>query len=107
MLSKRNRVNKKETEIIFIQGKFLNSPCFAFKFIKSGLVAPKISFVVPKSISKLAVKRNLLRRKGYQAIKKHIASLPSGISGVFIYKKYEEDLSVLENEVKNILDQVR
>ena len=109
MLKKINRADKKTVEKIFKacppngrEGKFLNSFNLTFKFLKTSQTGKKISVLVPKNVVKLAVKRNLLRRLGYRALEKHILNLPSGIMGVFIYKKYQDDIHILENEIKNI-----
>jgi ribonuclease P protein component len=106
MLPKRNRVNKKEVDLIFKQGRFLNSPSLTFKFIIINENGRKISFIAPKSIAKLAVKRNFLRRKGYNVLQKYINSFPTGILGVFVFKKYQDDVLILENEIKNILAKI-
>jgi len=106
MLKKINRADKKTVEKIFRDGKFLNSLNLTFKFFKIPQVSKKISVIVPKSVAKLAVKRNLLRRLGYKALEKHFSDFPSGIIGVFVFKKYQEDAPTLENEIKNILTKI-
>jgi len=107
MLPKKNRADTKAVEKIFKEGRFLNSPNLTFKFIlKGNSVSPQISFIVPKTVSRLAVKRNFLRRLGYNALQKHLEQFPTGISGVFVFKKYQDDTSVLENEIQNILSKI-
>ena len=106
MLPKKNRVDKSGINLIFKKGKFIVSPSFTFKFIKTDEKGKRISFIAPKSIAKLAVKRNSLRRKGYLALEKHIKAFPSGILGAFVFKKIEEDVSKIENEIKNILNKI-
>ncbi len=107
MLPKKNRVDTKNIKLIFKDGKFTTSPSLTFKFISTGSKnPPRISFIAPKSISKLAVKRNKLRRKGYQAMHKFINQFPSGILGAFIFKKPEDDILILENEIENILRKI-
>jgi ribonuclease P protein component len=107
MLPKKNRADRKAVERIFKEGKFLNSPNLTFKFIKNNQpLAPQISFIAPKSIAKLAVKRNLLRRQGYDVLNKYINQFPLGTLGVFVYKKYQDDLLILEDEIKDILNKV-
>ncbi len=104
MLLKKNRADKKAVEKIFKEGKFINSPTLTFKFILGGgLHTPRISFIAPKNIAKLAVKRNLLRRRGYSVLKKYLKDFPLGLVGVFIFKKFEDNVLVLENEIKTIL----
>ena len=107
MLPKKNRADKKALENIFRTNSFLNSSNLSFKFLlNKNLNIKKISFIVPKNIAKNAVKRNLLRRLGYNIVQKQLKYFPSGIIGVFIYKKYIEDISILENEIKNIINKI-
>ncbi|MFA6520108.1 MAG: ribonuclease P protein component [Candidatus Paceibacterota bacterium] len=106
MLPKKNRADKKAIEKIFKEGIFLNSPHLTFRFIKTRNKDRKISFIVPKSVAKLAVKRNLLRRRGYGALEKVIDTSPIGLVGAFIFNKYQNDISILENEIKNILSKI-
>jgi ribonuclease P protein component len=107
MLPKTNRAEKKDIDLLFRVGKFLSSPVLALRFIlMKKKSAPRISFIVPKSIVKTAVKRNLLRRRGYTALKKHINTLPPGTIGVFTFKKYEVNGPILEDEIKNILTKI-
>lgn len=107
MLPKKQRLNKKDIDLLFKSGKSIHSTNLTFKFIlTSGKVVPHISFVAPKSLAKLAVKRNLLRRRGYDAIKKYINQFPLGLIGIFIFKKFQEDILVIENEIKTILNKI-
>ena len=106
MLKKINRADKKTVEKIFKEGRFLNSLNLTFKFFKTPQAGKKISVIVPKSVAKLAVKRNLLRRLGYKALEKNFSDFPSGIIGVFVFKKYQDDVSIIENEIKNVLAKI-
>jgi ribonuclease P protein component len=107
MLPKKNRADRKAVEKVFKGGKFLNSSYLTFKFIlTNNSTASRISFIVPKNVSKLAVKRNLLRRRGYSVLEKYINQFPSTLLGVFVFKKYQADISILENEIKTILTKI-
>jgi ribonuclease P protein component len=106
MLPKKNRAHKKDIDLLFKKGGFVASPSFTFKFISQKISSVRISFIVPKPVSKKAVIRNLLRRRGYIALEKHIKNFPSGLLGVFIFKKPEENVSKIEHEIKNILDKI-
>ncbi len=107
MILKKNRVDKKNIDLIFKEGKFLVSPSLTFKFIlTSNQNPPRISFIAPKNIAKLATKRNKLRRRGYTALRKFINEFPFGLLGAFVFKKHEEDVLILENEIKNILNKI-
>ena len=107
MLKKKNRADTKAVEKIFKEGKFLTSPSLTFKFIKNkNSSTPRISFIAPKNIAKLAVERNLRRRKGYVILKKYITKVPKYIVGAFIFRKYQDDNIILENEIKNIFSKI-
>jgi ribonuclease P protein component len=107
MLPKKNRVSKKDIDEIFKKKNFIGSDSLTFKFLlKDNFKVRKISFIAPKNIARLAVKRNLLRRRGYVALEKYINQFPSGILGVFIFKKYQDNILTIENEIKNILNKI-
>ncbi|MEK9181675.1 MAG: ribonuclease P protein component [Patescibacteria group bacterium] len=107
MLPKKNRADKKAVEKIFKTGKFLTSFSLTFKFIlNNNSTVPQISFIAPKSVAKLAVQRNLLRRRGYAVLGKYIQKFPSGLVGAFVFRKYQDDISIIENEIKNILNKI-
>ena len=107
MLPKKYRANTKDVELIFQKGIFLGSPNLTFKYFRSQPNERiKISFIAPKNIAKMAVQRNLLRRRGYIALGKYINQFPLGITGVFVFKKYQDDISIIENEIKNILNKI-
>lgn len=107
MLPKKNRADKKAVEMVFKQGKFLNSPSLTFKFVLAGVsTLPRISFVVPKTLSKKAVDRNFLRRRGYNVLKKYINKFPIGTLGVFVFKKSSISILEIEDEIKDILKKI-
>jgi ribonuclease P protein component len=106
MLPKKNRAGTKAVERIFKEGRSINSPLLTFKFIIKKGKDRKISFIAPKSVSKKAVDRNHLRRRGYAVLKNYLNEFPLGIIGIFVFKKYQDDTIVLENEIKNILAKI-
>lgn len=106
MLKKANRADKKTIERIFKEGRFINSTILTFKFLKNSNRKRRISIVVPKSVAKLAVKRNLLRRLGYKSLEKQIKEPPLGVVGALIFKKYEENIAKIEDEIKNIFNKL-
>jgi len=124
MLPKKNRCNKKLIDEIFKSGRFINSANLTFKFVeicgnKGFFVRKKesscslqkplltqISFIAPKSVAKLAVKRNLLRRRGYVALEKYMGQFPVGLCGVFIFKRTVDSVSKIEDEIKTILHHI-
>ena len=107
MLPKKQRAETKTIEKIFKKGDFFNSPNLTFRFIKtSQLGSPRISFIVPKGISKSAVKRNLLRRHGYSALEKKIHEFPTGLIGAFVFKKFESSVAVIGKDINMIISKL-
>ncbi len=107
MLSSKNRLDKKGVDLVFKKGEFIDSSNLMFRFIiNNNFLPPRISFVASKNISKLAVKRNLLRRKGYSALKECVNRFPPGTLGVFVFKKYQDNILTIKNEIKNILGKI-
>jgi ribonuclease P protein component len=112
MIPKINRADKKTLDLVFRFGRFLNSQHLTLKFllneqnILKNKNYPRISFIVPKNISKLAVKRNKLRRIGYSVLRDYIKSAPDNLTGAFLYKKYTKDIEIVKNEVKEILNKI-
>ncbi len=129
MLPKKNRADRKSVEKIFKEGKFVNSQNLTLKFIINkeakpelsgfaSFVSPQISFVAPKTVSKKAVVRNLLRRRGYTVLKPFLNVFPSSFTGVFLFGKKSKDIfsgrknktrnpiKDLENEIKTILNKL-
>lgn len=107
MLPKKNRVDKKGIDLIFKKWNSIISSVFVFKFVLvDNSIEPRISFIAPKNIARLAVKRNFLRRKGYSVLNKYINQFPAKILGVFIFKKPEDNISIIENEIKNVLNKI-
>ncbi len=114
MLPKKNRANTKDVDKIFkvnpatgLRNKFLVSSSLTLEYFEDhSNKESKISFIAPKSIAKLAVKRNLLRRRGYSALERHIKLFPAKVTGVFIFKKYQDDVFTLANEIKSILNKI-
>jgi ribonuclease P protein component len=116
MLPKKNRADRKQIVQIFKEGRFLNSGNLTFKYTSPPAPSPEkergrisnvqISFIAPKSVAKLAVKRNLLRRRGYSALSKYIGQFPTGTIGAFIFKKPINSVLEIENEIKTILHKI-
>jgi ribonuclease P protein component len=106
MLPKTNRADKKTIDRIFSGGKFINSPALTFKYIFTEGGTPRISFIAPKSVAKLAVKRNSLRRRGYDILRRKPYRLPAGIAGVFIFKSYENNAEKLGKEIEAITSKI-
>lgn len=107
MISKQNRVNKGLFDKIFKEGAFIHSPIFMFKYVKNLENKGFFSFVVPKTVAKSAVKRNALRRKGYNSLRN--IGILKGVSGVFFYKKGTSGATLPEinGSIEEILNKIK
>jgi len=119
MFPKKNRADKKAITEIFKAGKFVSSGNLSLKYLKKDGSSPiLVGFVAPKTVSRLAVDRNLLRRRGYAALRKHINEIPQGFLGAFIFGPKGKKvfggkrganyfpIKNLENEIETILHKI-
>ncbi|MBP9802722.1 MAG: ribonuclease P protein component [Candidatus Pacebacteria bacterium] len=102
MIPKKNRTSQKIVDLIFKQGKFINSNNISLKFyINKGNLETRVSFIVPKNVMKSAVGRNMLRRRGYNVVSKYLHDLPLGLNGSFIFGKNSKEIFALRGNHKN------
>ena len=73
------------------KGSIVSGSFFVLHYLKQD--NPQYAFVVPKKIVKSAVKRNSLRRKGYNILR--LYNIESSL-GIFFYKKEALGASLLE-----------
>jgi ribonuclease P protein component len=102
MIPKKNRATQKIIDLIFKEGKFINSQNIALKFfLNKNPNLVRVSFVVPKNIVNSAVKRNMLKRRGFLIISKYLNDLPLGFYGIFIFGKNSKEVFGLRGINKN------
>ena len=90
MLSRRQKIRRVEFLKVLSKGKIFHFPLFLLRifFDKEQSAAPsRISFVVSAKVSKKAVVRNKLKRRGYAIIQKHKTKISPGCMCVFFLKK--------------------
>lgn len=93
MLPKKKRVTKNTFQTIMGKGSIISGSFFVLHCLKQDF--PEYAFVVPKKIAKTVVKRNSLRRKGYNILR--LYDLKS-FAGIFFYKKEALNASLTEIE---------
>ncbi|MSU45153.1 MAG: ribonuclease P protein component [Candidatus Zambryskibacteria bacterium] len=107
MLPKKNRISRREIEVILKNGSRYNSPNLLMYLYKNGkekkLQNSQFSFSISKKISKNAVDRNKQRRRGYSVINKHIDKIKDGYYCMFVFKKGSGSIKY-ENLEKEILE---
>ncbi len=89
MSLKVGRIGKKDIEQLFKKGRYITTPHLTLKFLNNLNFneKSKISFITPKTVSKKAVERNILRRRGYAILKNNLIKIPDNFIGVIIFGK--------------------
>jgi len=119
MLKKRNRLTSNDVEMLFKHSKTAFSDNLSFKYMfKKDQTPSLVSFIAPKTASKQAVTRNLLRRRGYAVFKGYFDTLPQTLIGAFVFGKQSKEvfggkktknsnpIENLDNEIKKILNKI-
>ena len=92
----KNRADKKAVEKSLKQVNFLTSFSLTFKFILNNNSVPQISLLRPKV--SLAGGKEIYKKTGYAVWEKY-SEISSGC-GRFVFRKYQDDISIIENEIK-------
>lgn len=105
MLSKKNKIDKHLFKEVFEQGKKYNSNFFSIRIFPIEEKNTRFSFVVPVRVSKKAVVRNKMKRRGRYIVSKVIYSIKEGFALIVFFKKESEkvDFDVLEKDLLSIL----
>ena len=110
MLSKKNRISKKEFSHILTFGKRYNSNNLMFYIALNSNKEnknrqSKFSFSVSKKVEGSAVKRNKLRRQGYSIINRYIKQIKENTFLFFVFKKGSNTITFnnLEKEIFGLL----
>jgi len=92
MFPKKNRITKREFDELMKNGRVFHSPLFSLRFgNKKNDDIPKFAFVISKKVAKNASDRNILKRRGFHALRELIFPLSvekrSGHMVAFFFKK--------------------
>lgn len=110
MSPSKNRVDKVLFEEIFKKGKTLKGKYFFLRFFLLKNNEKKFTLTVPSSVSKSAVKRNLLKRRGRHILNLNKDKIDDKTALIFIFnkesleakfKELEEDILFLINSLRN------
>lgn len=107
MLAKKNRISRALFDTLLKKGVFFHSQNLSLRVMKTQKGLSKFSFVVSKKVSKSAVVRNLLRRRGYSVLKDSIGkdskdTMNTGVVGAFFFKKGAEKLGFSELQEETV-----
>lgn len=103
MLPRSKRVGKTLFQNVFREGRVYSSTNFSLR-AKTSNDKNTFAVVVPKSVSPLATKRNVLKRRGYVLLRKIDQKTTKPVSVILFFKKGSEKtpFSVLEREIKEL-----
>jgi ribonuclease P protein component len=79
MLPKQNRLSQKEFDYVYNQGESVSGDIGYIKFLKTD-TPTKVSCAVSTDAVKISVARTRIRRRGYAAVEKVVADIPSAYS---------------------------
>ncbi len=107
MLSKQNRLERKDFTNLLTSKRFVNSENFSLR-VGSGESKPKLAVSVSKKVSKLAVDRNTLRRRVYSAVRDSVKELEPN-TYLFVARPSAKKLKgeKLEKEITSLLNQFK
>ncbi len=109
MLKKRHKIKRALFPSIVSKGKTVHSPYITLRILERKETqkdsVPLFSFVVSSKVAPKAVRRNLLKRRGYAIIKKMLNSgrIAPEYVYAFFFKKGSDSLSFTKLEKEIIL----
>ena len=109
MLPSGARVTTELFKEVFSKGKVYTTPLFSVRIYENPtLSGPLFSFVVPKTVHKKAVKRNLLRRRAYSAVQKYLPIIqkkPYVVIAIFRKEAKNASFEAIESDLRSFLQE--
>ncbi|OHA18909.1 MAG: ribonuclease P protein component [Candidatus Taylorbacteria bacterium RIFCSPHIGHO2_01_FULL_45_63] len=88
MLPRRQRISRALFQELLKKGVSFHAGNLSLRVLKKDAREPHFAFVVPNNVSKKAVARNRLRRRGYSIVEKYLPLLKTqNVSMAFFCKK--------------------
>lgn len=100
MVPKNQRISRENFENIMKKGGISHSGLFSLRFLKSEAKTSSFSVVVSKKVTKTAVLRNKIRRRGYSILGKVAKSLNNPYYIIVFAKKGAEKATFVETEAQ-------
>jgi len=112
VIPKKRKLTKEHFRLFKREGKVFRSPHLTLRIYAAPQSSPsRFSFVVSKKVSKKSTERNLLKRRGYAAVKGSLPDIRDGFSCVFFFKNSPKEgllsADALEKEVTQILKEAK
>ncbi len=103
MFPRNKRIGKTLFPNVFRQGRIFSSPTFSLR-VRKNENKNTFAVVVPESVSPLATRRNVLKRRGYVVLRKIDKKITPPVSVILLFKKGSEKMtfSKLESEIKDL-----
>ena len=106
MLNKNNRLRKRyQFQYIYKSGKYISEKAVTLHYVPSKTKSIKVGFAVTKKIGH-AIKRNLIRRRLREILRKYLPSLKQNYNIILVAKEQilETEFAKLERQVVNLLN---
>lgn len=105
MLNAINRLTKKrDIQFVFKKGRWQDTPFLTVKFLAVQGTASRFCFSVSNKVSKLATRRNLIKRRLRHVVRELLPQIKSGYDVVVMAKP--EIIKASYQEIKYILEWV-
>ncbi len=103
MLSKKYRFHSRGgVRYVYQKGKTVRSPKTSLVFVPNERGFTRVAVVVSKKVEKTAVKRNRIRRRVYETIRKNFEYVPKKMDYIFVV--FSADLLTMpQNELEKLL----
>lgn len=101
-------LRRSEFEKVYEAGRRHNSPFFAAFALKTGARWTRVGFTAPRSVGK-SVRRNRIKRRLREAVRKHLAEAGAGWDLVFNVRRaaLDAEFSRLEGDVSGLFGALR
>ncbi|MBI4653062.1 ribonuclease P protein component [Candidatus Kuenenbacteria bacterium] len=110
MLPKQYRLNKdKDFKSIFQKGRNFFIKEFGIKVLRNNLEVSRFGFIVSNKVAKKANKRNLIKRRMREIIRKNLPNMKIGADVIIMARPEIKNLkfSVLKEKIEQALWQIR
>ncbi|MDP3735263.1 MAG: ribonuclease P protein component [bacterium] len=108
MLPKKHRLTRAQVAEIVRRGTAFHSPHLTLRVLPSPDGSYRFGFAAGKKVSRGAVGRNRLRRRGYGALERLLPASPPRLEGIFFFKPGSLALtpSELNVEIESLLKRI-
>lgn len=110
MLAQKNRLTRTEFNEYFKQGRVYHGELLYVRVVQvKDSPDKKFSCVVSKKVAKSAVKRHLIKRRVYNALRELFPTIQSGVVAMVFMKKSEQtpNFARIKLEVEQLLTQAK